>query len=588
MIFQARCRSIYRALSLVILASSCVLGMWGCGKTADEPQQAFPADVWAPGARNEPVQTVLGAVQHGSSEFLTPWHALEVQRLRTKAPEVLGDLRDSLLVITPSHFFVDLPASSQPRLLRTALRRVQTHPEAPLHCEIFWSEGDELRSLAAIQLDAETTVVSEEWQNLELSIPSSAGKLEFVSRSPVPGNPSAKPIQVAWQSPWVGSVKTTETSKTPDVILLSIDTFRADALEHAPHLSALLERGSLWPQAVSPSNWTLPSYASLFTGLEPTEHGAGRGSFAPVASNEIEERNLTPINGNLRTLAQHFQEAGYATGMVHQSPMLESWTGFGRGFEQYLRVNDQNAVAISKAQDWWLANAGRPRFMVLQLMAPHLPYRFGTEPNPLDDLDLVEFFLRDHSFEQRGQFFELSEEQKDVVRQRYYMEVEQVDRDLALMFDEYWPAGASWQSPIFAFHSDHGEELWDNGSFEHGHSFADAVVRVPIGLVWPETIDPTINQSLVAAHGLGATLMNVAGIQHQWPRQMELDQNEIKSSMPFYRALTGGTVFRKEQRKDLPFRPQMTSGGQEAAISQEKMRMLEELGYMAAKDLRKL
>ncbi|NQU50484.1 MAG: sulfatase-like hydrolase/transferase [Planctomycetes bacterium] len=586
MIFVARYLSNYRALGLVILFTSGVLGLGSCGKATDQPQQDFPADVWAPGARNEPVQTVLGSVLHGYSEFLTPWHALEVQRLSTKAPEVLGDLRDSLLVATPSHFFVDLPASNQPRILRTALRRLQSHPDSPLHCEIFWSEGGELRSLAAIHMDAETTVVSEEWQNLELSIPLSAGKLEFVSRNPIPGNPNARPVQVAWQSPWVGSVKAAGTSNTPDVILLSIDTFRADALEHAPNLSALLERGRRWPQAVSPSNWTLPSYASLFTGLEPTEHGAGRGSFAPVASNEIEERKLTPINGNLPTLAQHFQEAGYATGMVHQSPMLESWTGFGRGFEQYLRVNDQNEIAISRAQDWWLANAGRPRFMVLQLMAPHLPYRLGSEPNPLDDLDLIEFFLRDHSYAQRSQYFDLSDEQKEVVRRRYYLEVEQVDRDLALMFDEYWPAGASGKSPIFAFHSDHGEELWDDGSFEHGHSFADAVVRVPIGLVWPGTIEPALVQSLVPAHGLGATLMDTAGIRHQWPRQMDLDLNKIESSMPFYRALTGGAVFHNEHRTDLPFRPQMTSGGLEAAISQEKMRMLEELGYLAAKDLR--
>ncbi len=563
---------------------------FSCGP-AESEATGLPAGVWAPGVLDQPVETVVGSVQHGESEHLTPWHALEVQRLRSNAPEVLGDYRDSLLASTPSHFLAKLEASPQPRVLKTAVRRHLGHADTPLHCEVFWNDGVELRSLAQWKWDAAPKTVSEEWRPIQLKVPAEAGRLEFVSRNPVPGSKPSNDYPVAWQAPWVGSLDierastvgdTTPVSTAaamPDVILLSVDTFRADALEYAPELKAFLQRGQLWTNAVSPSNWTLPSYASLFTGREPTEHGAGRGSFAPDATGVVEERNLTPIYANQMTLAQVFRQHGYATAMIHQSPMLESWTGFAHGFEQYLRLNDQTEVALSHAQTWWQQNQGRPRFLVLQLMAPHLPYRYGPEPDPLDSLDLVSFFLEDHTVEERKQFFDLSATDRDVVRQRYYEEVRRMDRELGPWLRQMVPTDG-----VLAFHSDHGEEFWEAGSFEHGHSFNDAVIRVPIALVAPNRVAPKQSDSHVPAHGIGGSLLAAIGLNDPWPLRLEPASQGVTSSMPFYRALSGGRRIGGVYAGEIPFRPQLNSGGAQAAISSDKMRMLEELGYLAAKD----
>src|SRR5690606_1505633 len=72
---------------------------------------------------------------------------------------------------------------------------------------------------------------------------------------------------------------------SPDIIFIVLDTQRADRLgcyghqrETSPNLDRFAAGGSLFEQAVSPAQWTIPSHASLFTGLYPTAHGVTQSS----------------------------------------------------------------------------------------------------------------------------------------------------------------------------------------------------------------------------------------------------------------------------------------------------------------------
>ncbi len=67
----------------------------------------------------------------------------------------------------------------------------------------------------------------------------------------------------------------------PNLILISIDTLRADHLgtygyerDTSPHLDAFARRGVVFENALAPSSWTLPSHATMMTGLAPIRHGA--------------------------------------------------------------------------------------------------------------------------------------------------------------------------------------------------------------------------------------------------------------------------------------------------------------------------
>ncbi len=535
---------------------------------------------------------VQGQVAFERSEYLTPWHGLSPEQLRSPPPGVLSDERPVIAGAAPHHFEWHLAEASatdagpRHRILRGAVRRSSSHPEFALHCELFWtSDGGQPRSLWSRVLPPAPDQISEAWSEIKIEIPVAVGRLDFVARGAAPGVVHERLGRVAWALPtWFVDDPPPPTgadSLQPDVLLLTIDTMRADALDHAPGLRAAFSSGTLWNQAVSPSNWTLPAYASLFTGVRADRHGAGRGPFSAQASGNAEDRSLSALDPQLRTLAERFRAAGYRSAMFHQNPMLESWTGLSRGFDRYVRCGPDTAAVLQQAGLWWQSEAARPRFLVVHMMAPHLPYRVGPDPDPLADRAFTDFFLADHTSQQRAAFFDLAEAQRTRVRSRYAAEVARLDGQLAPWLAELQTMGP--RSLIYALHSDHGEELWDQGSFEHGHSFIDAVVRVPLAMVAPG-VPPAVSNQIVPAHGLGASLLEAAGISHDLPFSLAAPPPAFASLMPLYRAQFGGRRFDAEGSRDMPFDPQLGAGGRAAEISLEKLRQLQELGYLAAQD----
>lgn len=565
----------------ILLALCAALAALSCGRSTAAPTK--PVD-WNPGVHQEAIQAEAGQVAHGRSEYLTLWHGVDPSLLRVRADTILGDDRSSLLAATPTRIRVALAASTLPRRFRSAVRRIGPRPEVPTSFEAFWqTQEGEPRSIFQLTLAPKTTQLSEPWHEVEFDLPKQEGTLLLVCRDPRPIGSRAPATEVAWQAPVVYS-PTPLAERRPDVLLITIDTLRSDALDHAPALAAVLAKGQLWPQAISPSNWTLPSYASLFTGLPADQHQAGRGPFAAQATGTAENRQLSAVDPSLRTLADRFREAGYATGMIHQNPMLESWTGLNRGFERYVRASDRNEDALAIADQFWTQNEGRPRFLVLHLMAPHLPYRLGPSPDPLDSLPLARFFGEDRTPEERAEFFALDPSEIESVRTRYYAEVAQLDRELGPWLESRLLAGDG--KLIVGFHSDHGEELWDAGSFEHGHSFDDSVVRVPVGLVAPGLIEPSVFSGAVAAEALAANLLELAAIKHDLPFRLQDSPARIRSQMPLYRSLLHGREFEKQGSRPLPFQAHLGSGGNGAAISERKRRMLAELGYLASQEMK--
>ena len=115
------------------------------------------------------------------------------------------------------------------------------------------------------------------WQALAAELPTEAGDLWLVARHSHPGLASQPGARVSWGSPVVAPARRPDL---PDLILITVDTLRADAIEHMPFVKQLYAAGEWAGQPLAPSNWTLPSFASLWTGLNADEHGAGRGAFS--------------------------------------------------------------------------------------------------------------------------------------------------------------------------------------------------------------------------------------------------------------------------------------------------------------------
>jgi arylsulfatase A-like enzyme len=145
-----------------------------------------------------------------------------------------------------------------------------------------------------------------------------------------------------------------EPSPKPNVVLIVIDTLRADHLgaygydkPTSPRLDALAGEGARFANARATSSWTLPSVASMLTGLYPAAHGA--------------ERNDAALAVEADTLPEAFQDAGYLTAAISANPaFVTPLQGFAQGFDEFTvkrgRVSEdqRRQVGDTTPSDPWL------------------------------------------------------------------------------------------------------------------------------------------------------------------------------------------------------------------------------------------
>jgi arylsulfatase A-like enzyme/Flp pilus assembly protein TadD len=237
------------------------------------------------------------------------------------------------------------------------------------------------------------------------------------------------------------------------VFIISIDTLRADRLPaygytkgSTPAIDRLRADSILFEQAYSHVPLTLPSHASIFTGLLPPDHG-------------VRNNVGYHLSGDLPTLPQLLRNHGYATGAAVSSWVLRNDTGISSGFDFYDDEMDSARQAGRRSEerdgersrqalvDWLSRNTTRPLFGFLHLFEPHAPY----EPPP----------------------------PFDAAADRYDGEISYVDSIVGRFLDDLRVHGL-YEPALIIFLSDHGEGLGDHGEDEHGVFLYRESIQVPL------------------------------------------------------------------------------------------------------------
>ena len=276
------------------------------------------------------------------------------------------------------------------------------------------------------------------------------------------------------------------------VIVVLLDTFRRDALgcyggpEGAtPHLDALARECVTFRDAVSPSGWTLPSTASLLTGAWPTVHG-GMGK-------DVE---LTPVRADVPLAAELFQRAGFRTSGIANAAFVSPLLGFDRGFDSYDHRHAYNSKVRRAAENVDLAIAALEEartarhFVFLHLFDAHLDYDplpgWGNAFRPVGSPPAQR--LTASTCEELGEHggYRPGSPEAARVRGAYLGEVAAVDREVGRLIAAVRRAGL-WERCTFVVVADHGEEMWEHGGFEHGHTLYEELVRIPLLIRLPET-----------------------------------------------------------------------------------------------------
>jgi arylsulfatase A-like enzyme/Tfp pilus assembly protein PilF len=272
----------------------------------------------------------------------------------------------------------------------------------------------------------------------------------------------------------------------PSVLLVSIDTLRADhvgvygAVEaQTPRLDALAAAGTRFATAIAATPLTLPSHASLLTGLDPPRHG-------------VRHNGVYRLDGEIETLAERFREAGYATGAVMGAVVLARRYGLDQGFESYddgissKRSGgggflERGAAEVTDHALEWMGRAPRPFFLWVHYYDPHHDYR---PPQPFDSR------------------FPASP---------YDGEIAYVDTQLGRLLDGLEPERSQRETLILVT-ADHGESLGEHGESTHAYTLYDAVLRVPLILSGPGVPRGRVVESLVRTVDVAPTLLTLAGL----------------------------------------------------------------------------
>lgn len=316
-----------------------------------------------------------------------------------------------------------------------------------------------------------------------------------------------------------------------NVIILVLDALRPDHLscygyerETSPNIDRLARQGLVFQNAVSQAGWTLPSHASLFTGLFPAEHGA------------TDEHHF--LDPQIPTLADLLSSRGYDCLCATSNAWISETTGMTRGFgdvcqpslysgikkianaarKRYLD-RDHGAATICRYVKKWLGSRSpdRPFFVFMNLLEAHTPYHVPNSfikpylprgVNPAGALGINQ----DCDAYMAGKA-PMSSDDFEILRSVYCGAISYLDKQLGDLW-AYLESLGQAENTLLAITADHGENFGDHGLMGHRFCLYDSLIKVPLIVKGPgigaseKPVEP-----LTQLIDIPCTILDLAGME---------------------------------------------------------------------------
>lgn len=296
-----------------------------------------------------------------------------------------------------------------------------------------------------------------------------------------------------------------------DVLLVTLDATRPDRLGfygnheiETPNLDHMAQRGVVFSHALATASTTLPSHASILTGLYPYHHGARVNARFRLAPEQ-------------RTLAEILSEHGYRTAAFVSAYVLDARFGLAQGFDVYdadtseapatLGFAERRAdVTTDRAIAWLREKARPPFFLWVHYFDPHVGY---LPPEP---------------FSSRS-------------ANPYDGEIAFVDRQLGRLVAAVESANPGHTLTVVT--ADHGEALGEHGEHHHGYLVQEATLRIPLLMYAPGAIRAGVHvDARVSQIDLTPTILSLLGV----PLPEGLDGVDLSASPPPDRPIIAETL----------------------------------------------
>lgn len=325
--------------------------------------------------------------------------------------------------------------------------------------------------------------------------------------------------------------------KRPNIILLVLDTARASDFscygyprETTPAIDMIAREGVLYKNAISASPWTLPSHASIFTGMFPSKHGA--------------HEKHKYLDDRYWTLAEVLRSHGYETVAISNNSWINREFGFDRGFNTFIKIwqmfqtetdftvarreglplileevkrasklvwrgnvfknvlngiygsyfyrrYDYGARRINKEIKKWLlkSHERKPFFMFINYLEPHLRYEppgkyktmylpDGVTAKEADRVNQDAWSYVAGMTKMDGRDFE-------VLRALYDGELRYLDFRIEEVYS-FLKERALLDSTMLVITSDHGENIGEHDLMDHQYCLYDTLLKVPLVIRFPE------------------------------------------------------------------------------------------------------
>lgn len=358
----------------------------------------------------------------------------------------------------------------------------------------------------------------------------------------------------------------------PNIVLIVMDAVRADHLscygydrDTTPELTQLADKGVLYENAFSNSNYTAEAHPPIFTGLLPSRSGAYRGNLS--------------LPSNMKLLSERLHDSGYRTFSTSAGSHLRKERGYDRGFDTFQETHriqpkigtlqklirekpfrDQFKYTLSKGPDektlykfisfeYFRKSNPEPFFAFFNCKTTHSPFNpprpYKSEYCP--DLQRPKYEVLEHLYSALGrqpqslpddvdveqclnamnvaQAEDSSEREWDVVKAWYDGSIKYLDSRIGELVTQLDQEGLL-NDTYLIITADHGEMLGEHGLGAHSHSLYEELLRIPL-IIRPPTGENSLRiTDRVSLIDLFATILDMADISVP-------DREHSQSLLPF-------------------------------------------------------
>jgi len=288
----------------------------------------------------------------------------------------------------------------------------------------------------------------------------------------------------------------------PPIFLITVDTFRYDALEYfRPVLDALGPRTTVPKEPRTQGHWTRPSHATMLSGTHPGTHGyvAGIGN----------REQISKVSKDVPFFPEELAESGYRCSACVSQGTIDASYGFGRGFQSYgnkrcdwKKRKEDAATTITRSRQWLRRVATEHDtsniFYFMHLFDPHYPYLPPEIIGTIDEVDIpkiIQFKQERKAMEdwvtearQGGESFD--QDALDRMKTCYRQSVEYTANELVVFINCLKRIGL-FDDALIIVTGDHGEEFFERGFAQHS-TLRDRNIRPGMVIKPPKKNDMTI------------------------------------------------------------------------------------------------